>query len=63
MPHTMCELAVSVLTFTLAICLLSLLALILFPLHTVLSITLPSLLLGVAVLGIGYFLRKKGIDE
>lgn len=46
MPRTIRELTVSLLTFTLVICLLSLLALILFPLRTVLSIALPALLLG-----------------
>lgn len=60
MPSTMRELTVSILTFTLVICLLSLVALVLFPLRTVLSIVLPSLLLGVTVLGIGYFRRKRG---
>lgn len=59
MPSTMRELTVSILTFTLVICLLSLVALVLFPLRTVLSIVLPSLLLGVTVLGIGYFRRKR----
>lgn len=62
MPRTMHELAVSLLSFILVVCLFSLLALILFPLRTVLSIALPSLLLGATVLGIGYFRRKKGID-
>ncbi len=62
MPRTLCELAVSLLTFTLVVGLLSLLGLILFPLRTVLSIALPSLLLGAAVLGIGFFV-KKGIDK
>lgn len=59
MPSTMRELTVSILTFTLVIFLLSLVALVLFPLRTVLSIVLPSLLLGVTVLGIGYFRRKR----
>lgn len=59
MPSTMRELTVSILTFTLVICLLSLVALVLFPLRTVLSIALPSLLLGITVLGIAYFRRKR----
>ncbi|WP_158506112.1 hypothetical protein QEV56_02265 [Trueperella pyogenes] len=63
MPRTIRELTVSLLTFTLVICLLSLLALILFPLRTVLSIALPALLLGVAVLSIGYFRRKKELTN
>ena len=62
MPRSMRELTVSLLTFTLVICLSSLLALVLFPLRTVLSIALPSLLLGITVLGIAYF-RRKGTDE
>lgn len=59
MPRTIRELTVSLLTFTLVICLLSLLALILFPLRTVLSIALPALLLGVAVLGHWLFPSEK----
>lgn len=63
MPRTMRELGVSLLIFTLVFCLFSLSMLMFFPLRTVLSIVVPSLLLGVSVLGVGYFRRKKGIDE
>lgn len=59
MPRTMRELGVSLLIFTLVVCLFSLSMLMFFPLRTVLSIVVPSLLLGVSVLGVGYFRRKK----
>ncbi|WP_353067177.1 hypothetical protein [Arcanobacterium hippocoleae] len=63
MPRTMHELLVGLLTFALVVCLFSLLALVIFPLRTVLSIAFPSLLLGVTVLGIGYFRQKKELTN